>query len=287
MRTESSTNTTLSTAMYLDATPEVEGASNAGQGAAVALSAALSGNPELLLGEIMSRMRDSQFTSQAHEVRAETFQADNAERSRQEAIQKAQEAAKQASTFLGIGGIFGKIASIAATVASVAAAIASGGAALVLAGAAIMACGKPITDALVKAGVLSPEIATAVCVGLEITGAIMMGGAGSAGTVASAESALAETANGVAGAARLVSLTARGARVLTDVARAVESRKADLSRADAESQKEVGESARTRVEDAVENARASQQVFARSIAALRQTEEARGEALRAATRMRG
>lgn len=287
MRTEPSINAASSAAMYLQASQDIDPSAGVSPGAAVALSAALSGNPELLLGEIVSRMRDSQFTSQVHEVRAETLHADNAERARQEAIQKAEEAAKNASSFLGLGGVFGKIASIAASVASVAAAVASGGAALVLAGAAIMACAKPITDALVKAGVLPPELGAAVCLGLEVTGAVMMGGAGSAAAVSTAESALAETANGVAEASRLLALAARGARVLTDVGRAVETRTADVSHADAETQTDVGESARTRVQDAVESARASEQAFARSIAALRQTGEARGDALRAATRMRG
>jgi hypothetical protein len=148
--------------------------------AAAAISGALIGNPEMLLGLISSEMRASRRETEESGALIEKNRVEQAEIERQKALEAAMKAAEESSGFLGLGDFWGDIAKVAAVVVAAAATVATGGTAgaviLAVAGIALAAYSDDITNALVEAGVVPKELAPYVSAALKIVGAAMTGG---------------------------------------------------------------------------------------------------------------
>lgn len=250
-----------------------------------ALMLALAGRPELLLGVLSSEVRARTSATRALDVRNQSLVADNAERTRADAMRAAEEAAEKASGFLGISGAFGKIVGVATAIASVAATVATGGAAIAIAGAVLLASAGPLSHALVKEGVVPPGVGKALELGLSVTGAILLGMAPVA-SAASAANVVAEAAESTALVARAVAFGATASQSLAKIGVAIEERNGDVANARAVVAEQHASHAFDQLSDDIDATRSMEASHARILRQLQQAVAARGDALSAATSLR-
>ncbi|MEZ4255402.1 MAG: hypothetical protein R3A78_06750 [Polyangiales bacterium] len=140
------------------------------------LSTALKADPMALLEALTIDQRETQSATSVNTVKSERESAVRAERARRAAIRKAH----QASGFLGLGKVLGGLLKAVAGIAAGAAAVLTGGTAgaLALTGLGLMLGAKPIAQAAVGLGILSPKDAAKFTLALELTGALLSAGSG-------------------------------------------------------------------------------------------------------------
>jgi hypothetical protein len=158
-----------------------------------------------------------------------------------------------------------------------------------VASVALEATSTQLVDAAADAFDMSPEARTALQTTLSVSAGVLSAIAGGAAASAAAGSALADgalrtTLEVSRDVARGVALAGKLGSAGTDVGVAVEEREGALARVDANAAEHARDASHADADAYVEGLRSTLRAYGRAMRLARQTQEARGEALRAATR---